>query len=156
MIGMILLVRKKAYNRRFKRVSWELFVRKMQLDAVSRLLYNKNKGIRYSDYIKEIGCNSVVIYGASDVGRLFYDVISEEGITVKFFIDRALGGERVNGIPVIAPTNVVVDDTDVIVVTPTSYFDEIKGELRNQNIKNPILSLEDVIYNIPHNLCDDC
>lgn len=124
----------KRENNKF----WEFFY------ILEQWLSNKENGVCISDYIMQKGCHNVAIYGMSVLGNLLYTELKNSSqISVDYAIDR-------NAEEMYFEVNVIgVDedypDTDVIIVTAISEFENIKKFILKKK-KIDIISLEDVIY----------
>lgn len=107
------------------------------------ILKQQQKSI--AEYFRAKDYKSVGIYGMKEIGeRLLYE-LEESGITVKCIIDQDNSLIQ-HHISVISP-NDKIPDVDVVVVTASYYFDEIKERL-NGKVSGDIISIEDVIYGI--------
>lgn len=105
----------------------------------------KQEGKSLTDFFTRNEYKTVAIYGMKELGERLYDELKDSEIEVRYVIDK-------NKDSVYADVDVVTpDDTleavDVIVVTAIHYFDEIEEAL-SVKVDCPIVSLEDVIYEI--------
>ncbi|SHI41791.1 Glycosyltransferase sugar-binding region containing DXD motif-containing protein [Clostridium cavendishii DSM 21758] len=86
---------------------------------------------------------NIAIYGNGYLGRLFKKQAYKENIDIKLIIDGAFNGDNYDGIRVIKPQNITTEKIDLIVVTPTYHFEEIKAKL-NKLTNAKIISLEEI------------
>lgn len=112
---------------------------------------NKNEGKTLDSYFKEQNYNTIAIYGMGTLGELFLEEIKKSDIKIACFIDKNsedmfYGGDdiEVTGLEGIRSR----EDVDAIVVTPIADFDEIVDELQEAGVSCPVVSLEDVIYDV--------
>lgn len=94
------------------------------------------------------GFQKIVIYGVRCFGELFYNQIRKSGIEVVCFADRDYANypDGIDGITVSSLKGLNTIDFDVIVVTPTFYFNDILTDLIKNKINlNKILSLNMVL-----------
>ena len=71
--------------------------------------------------------------------------LEKTNIQVAYAIDRNLDGVYAN-ISIVSPEG-ILEEVDAIVVTAIASFDEIAEELYKK-IKYPVISLEDILYEI--------
>jgi len=94
------------------------------------------------------GFQKIVIYGIRGFGELFFRQIRQSTIEIVCFVDRdhANYSEGIDGIAVCSIAELRKKDFDVIVVTPTFYFNDILTDLTNNKIDlNKIISLNMVV-----------
>lgn len=103
----------------------------------------ENKSIE--EYCLKKGYREIAIYGMSYVGEALLNELSGSAIKIKYGIDRNAGG-IFEDIPVITPDD-QLSEVDAIIVTPITFFDEIE-ELLSQKTDCPIISIEDILYEI--------
>ena len=105
----------------------------------------KQEGKNLADYFEEQGYKSIAIYGMSYAGERLLEELKGSDIRVKYGIDKNAGN-------IFLDVNMVTMEdelkpVDAIVVTPIFFFDDIEEEL-SQKIDCPIISLEDVLYEV--------
>lgn len=101
-------------------------------------LKQNNKSI--TDYLKDNNYNNVAVYGVSYIGIALISELENSDVEVAYGIDtREIDIE----IPVYKPEN-ELPDTDIVIVTPVTYYEEIKGKISGR-IDCPIVSLIDVL-----------
>ncbi|MCD6346287.1 MAG: hypothetical protein J7L96_02580 [Bacteroidales bacterium] len=94
------------------------------------------------------GFQKIVIYGVRGFGELFYNQIRKSTIEIVCFADRDYANypAGIDGIAVRSLTGLQTTDFDVVVVTPTFYFNDILTDLTNNKIDlNKIVSLNMVV-----------
>ena len=118
----------EAFNKRFWFYIW---------------LSLKNKNISIESYFLKRGFRSVAIYGMGYAGEILYEELSNAKVYVKYVVDRS-NFVNLNGI-IVHSLNDELENVDVIIVTVTSSFDEIKIFL-TKKLLCPIVSLEEVLF----------
>lgn len=105
----------------------------------------KQKGKNVADYLEEKGYKKVAVYGMSYVGETLLAELENTDVEVAYGIDRSMSGAAVN-LMVVSPDN-DLDEVDAIVVTAITFFEEIKEGLEKK-VKCPIISIEDILYEL--------
>ena len=105
----------------------------------------KQEDKNLSEYFEKNGYKDIAIYGMSYAGETLIDELAKSDITVKYAIDK-------NADAIYADVDVITPDDDLeqvdaIVVTAITFFDEIE-EMLEEKIDCPIISLEDILYEI--------
>lgn len=103
----------------------------------------ENKSI--AEYLESKGYKEIAIYGMNYVGETLLNELANSDVKVKYGIDKN-AGTIYSFINVVTPDDNLAE-VDAIVVTPITFYDEIK-ELLSSMIECPILSIEDILYNI--------
>ena len=96
-------------------------------------------------YFVSNGYKKIAIYGMKELGERLYDELRDSEVEVKYIIDKNADAIYAD-IDVLTPED-ELEEVDAIVVTAIHYFDEIE-ELLEQKVDCPILSLEDIVYEI--------
>lgn len=96
-------------------------------------------------YFETRGYKTIAVYGLSYIGERLIDELEELGLEVKYGIDKK-ANKFYSDIEVYAPED-QLPMVDVIIVSAIYYFDEIK-ELLEGKVNCPIVSLEDILYDI--------
>lgn len=97
------------------------------------------------EYFEKNGYKTVAIYGMKELGERLYDELKDSGITVKYIIDRK--ADTINtDIDIVKPDD-DLEPVDVIVVTACYFFDTIDRKL-GASVDYPVVSLEDIIYEV--------
>lgn len=94
----------------------------------------------FNDYTFQ---SRIVIYGAGNIGRIFYHKVKEK-TEVVCFVDKEKAGQEVDGIKVVTLDEIECSDVTII-VTPTYDFDNICRSIVGKNSAAIIVSLEDII-----------
>lgn len=105
----------------------------------------KQEGKSLADYLEEKGYKSVAIYGLSYAGERLLDELRDNGIEVKYAVDKRAD-------PVYFDTEICrpeedLEEVDAMIVTAITFYDEIKTTLE-EKLQCPILSLEDIIQEL--------
>lgn len=105
----------------------------------------KQEGKNISEYFEKHGYKKIAIYGMSYAGENLIDELKGTGIEVAYAIDR-------NADTLYADVDIVsvegeLAPVDAVVVTAITFFDEIEEKLA-EKVNCPILSLEDVLYEV--------
>lgn len=105
----------------------------------------KQEGKNLSDYFKRKGYQNIAIYGMGYIGQTLVKELKGTDIIVKYAIDKK-ANELCSDLPVITPDS-VFPEVDVMVVTPVTFFNEIKKNLSGRG-QCPIVSIKDLLYEI--------
>jgi hypothetical protein len=105
----------------------------------------KQEGKNLSTYFESNGYKNIAIYGMSFAGETLIEELKNTDIKVAYGIDK-------NADSIYADVDVVsadddLMDVDAIVVTAITFFDEIE-EMLSEKVDCPIISLEDVLYEV--------
>lgn len=105
----------------------------------------KQDGKNLSEYFKKNSYQKIAVYGMGYVGETLVNELKTGGIEVAYGIDK-------NASSIYADIEVLtmedeLAEVDAIVVTAITFFGEIEGELC-EKVKCPIISLEDIIYEV--------
>lgn len=105
----------------------------------------KQDGKNLSSYFEKKEYKRLAIYGMSYAGDTLMDELKDSGIIVAYGIDQ-------NADSIYADVDVVtieddLEEVDAVVVTAITFFDEIREKL-SEKMDCPIISLEDVLYDI--------
>ena len=110
----------------------------------------KQEGKNLSSYFERKGYKRIAIYGMSYAGCTLYDELLSSDVEIAYLMDqnvsKALGLGKGFGAKFVS-MNDSLEEVDVIVVTPITFFEEIAEDLRHK-INCPIVSLEDVINEV--------
>lgn len=105
----------------------------------------KQEGKDISKYFEENNFKRIAIYGMSYVGERLIEELEESNIKVAYGIDREAKSLCMD------TELVTLDDdlkeVDAVVVTAITYFEEIAEKLEKK-LECPIISLEDILYEI--------
>lgn len=105
-----------------------------------------HRNIPITAYLREKGLSKVAIYGCGDIGKLLYQDLLNNEITVAYGIDK--NTEIQYPVHVIPPEK-IDDSVDAIIVTAIAYFYDIEKNLKHYT-NVPIISLEDIVYELTY------
>lgn len=107
----------------------------------------KQEGKHIKEYFEKNQYKSIAIYGLSYVGERLLDELKGCGLEVKYGIDKKIDSDSIcMNVDVYSPEN-ELPEVDIIVVTAVYFFDEIRDKL-SEKVDCPIVSLEDILYEI--------
>ena len=140
--GSIVAKKKNVEEEKWKQMSNKHLTLMLLLN---QWLITKQDGKSILDYFHRNGIKSIAIYGMSYVGERVYDELKDTDVTVKYAIDK-------NAENIYADVDIILPDEDMeyvdaIIVTPVLFFDEIE-EMLSSKMTCPIISLEDILYQI--------
>lgn len=103
----------------------------------------KQEGKNLAEFFEKNDYHRIAVYGMSYAGETLIEELKDTGITVAYGIDR-------NADTIYADVDIFsvedhLDTVDAVVVTAVTFFDEIEQKL-SEKIDCPIISLEDVLY----------
>ena len=102
-------------------------------------------GKKLSDYFEREGYHEIAIYGMHFAGETLVEELSGSNVHIKYGIDQ--NAERMYADFDLVTPDGEMEEVDVVVVTPITYFDEIQTLLK-EKIDCPIISLEDILYQV--------
>lgn len=103
----------------------------------------KEEGIKVEQYFLDHKFNKIAIYGIAKLANHLVKELETSNIQIIYGIDR--NSDMIYGkFPVIS-VEAILPDADVIVVTPTTEYEDIKKDLQKR-IECPIVSLEEIIF----------
>lgn len=105
----------------------------------------KQEGKNLADYMERNGYKTIAIYGMSYAGERLLEELKGSDVTVKYGIDKKADG-ICSDIKIVRPDE-DLEDVDAVVVTSIFFMDEIEEAL-SVKMTCPILSLEDVLYEV--------
>lgn len=105
----------------------------------------KQEGKSLAVYFETNGFKKIAIYGMSYAGETLVDELKNTGLTVAYGIDKR--ADSLYADLEIVTMEDDLGDVDAIVVTAITFFDEIEEQLL-EKIDCPILSLEDILYEV--------
>lgn len=116
---------------------------KSYYNMLNQWLILKQEGKSLVKYFTDNDYKSVAIYGMGEMGNRLYDELKGSGVSVKYAIDKEAGTTYAE--VEVKELDEELEPVDVVVVTATFAFDEIKEKL-NEKIDFPVVSLDDVVY----------
>lgn len=105
----------------------------------------KQEGKNLISYFEKAGYKKIAVYGMSHVGKVLLDELRGSRIEVAYGIDKNTSGIFEN--MEIRNPDGPLEDVDAVVVTPIYFMNEIEETL-SKKINCPIISLEDILYEI--------
>jgi len=105
----------------------------------------KQEGKNLSAYFEKNGYKKIAVYGMSYVGETLIDELRTSDIEIAYGIDKN-ASLIYTDIDIVSADN-SLDEVDAVVVTAITFFNEIEEKL-SQKLDCPILSLEDILYEI--------
>lgn len=115
------------------------------MHLMNQWLKIKQEGKKVEDYFHNNKIGTIAIYGMSYAGERLYEELKNTDIKIRYAIDRNCEGIYMD-IDILSPDE-EFPEVDAIVVTPVSFFHEIKDMLRKK-IDCRIISLEEVVYKL--------
>lgn len=103
----------------------------------------ENKSI--AEYLESKGYKEIAIYGMNYVGETLLNELANSDVKVKYGIDK--NADTIYSFINVVTPNDQLAEVDAIIVTPITFYDEIE-ELLSSLTECPILSIEDILYNI--------
>lgn len=115
-------------------------------NMLNQWLVLKQEGKSLEQYFVKNGYKTVAIYGMGEMGNRLYDELkNSDKVEVKYAIDKNAASTYSELEVLESEDN--LPEVDVVVVTATFAFDKIEEEL-NEKINYPIVSLDDVVYEV--------
>lgn len=118
---------------------------KQYYHVLNKWMQLNQKGISLEKYFLEHDYHTAAIYGMGEVGNLLWTELKNSDVKVEYGIDK--GANACDGDLMIVDIDDNLQPVDVVVVTAMFVFDEIAEKLE-EKLDCPILSLEDVVYEI--------
>lgn len=138
------VVRKKVSESEKKQKAYadkhlELFLLMNQWVRVKQ----ENRSI--ADYLQKKGFSTIAIYGMSYAGETLFNELEDSMIKVKYGIDK-MADSVYSDIDIVSPES-ELEEVDAIIVTAITFFESIEKMLM-EKVHCPILSLEDILYEV--------
>ena len=105
----------------------------------------KQEGKNLADYFETNDYKKIAIYGMSYAGETLVDEFKDTEIKVAYGIDKK--ADSLYSDVGICSIEDNLEEVDAVVVTAITFFDEIEENL-SEKLDCPILSLEDILYEI--------
>lgn len=105
----------------------------------------KQEGKNLSAYFEKNQYKRIAVYGMSYAGETLIDELKGTGITVAYGIDKK--ADAIYADVDILSMEDTLENVDAVVVTAITFFDEIEEKL-SQKLDCPIISLEDILYEV--------
>ena len=111
---------------------------------LNQWLYLRQRGKGLKLFFQDNLIESVAIYGMGILGERLFDELKEDGITVKYGIDRIASSKNIPDLKIYSSEEETFQKIDVIVVTPVQDYWAITNVLEMKTVA-AIVSLKDVI-----------
>ncbi len=105
---------------------------------------NDNNSEAIINYVKKRNCKRVLIYGAAELGQAIAKILTKSGVSLAY-IDQYICEESKCGLPIYKISDIVSNNSDMIIVTPIHVFEDIKNNLIRSGYKGDIVSIEEII-----------
>ncbi len=105
----------------------------------------KQEGKHISEYFRKYGYKRIAVYGMSYAGDTFVEELKNSDIEIVYGIDKNVNN-LFSVIDIVSPED-DLETVDVIVVTAITFYEEVKEQL-SEKLDCPIISLEDILYEI--------
>ena len=105
----------------------------------------KQEGKSLSEYFERNGYRRIAVYGMSYAGETLVEELEGTGIEVSYGIDQRAESLYVN-LEVVTMEE-ELKEVDAVVVTAVTYYEEILERL-GERVSCPVLSLEDILYEV--------
>lgn len=115
------------------------------LKMFNQWLMIKQEGKSIAAYLEENNFKKIAVYGMSYAGERLLDDLKGTGIEVAYAIDQ--NAERMFADVDVVTTDDVLKPVDAVIVTAIYFFDEIEEKLSDL-VDCPVVSLEDIIYEL--------
>lgn len=120
----------------------------LQLKLADYSVDRKKERIAMGEYFKNNDINKIAIYGQGEVYRYIKKELLDCGVDIKCVIETLKNEKSINedGIPIFCVDDVdLYKDVEAIVITTSYVMDEIKICLEQRNVKNRIISIDDIL-----------
>lgn len=104
----------------------------------------KQEGKNLSSYFEKHGYKKIAIYGMSYAGETLVNELKDSETEAAYGIDR---NDGIYSYVDVFTVDQPLPDVDAVVVTAITFFDEIE-EMLKEKISCPIISLEDILYEV--------
>ena len=113
--------------------------------TMNRWIQVKQEGKSLADYLKERNYRRIAVYGMSFMGERLLEELKGSEISIAYGIDQNAQGVYAD-IETLSPKE-ELREVDAVIVTSVYFIDEITRDLSGK-ISCPILSLEDILYEL--------
>lgn len=105
----------------------------------------KQEGKNLISYFEKTGYRKIAVYGMGHVGKALLDEIKGSRVEIAYGIDKS-AADIFENIEICNPDG-SLEEVDAVVVTPVYFMNEIEETLSTK-INCPIISLEDILYQV--------
>ena len=137
---------KKIQKKKLQAVKWNIERFQDHYWLLNHWLELKNEGKSVASYFEDMVYKHIAVYGMAELGNRLMEDLEKSSIQIDYGIDRDISCS-ISRIDEVYYPDDELPETDAIIVTPYSMFDEIK-ELLERKVKCPIISLEEVIWSV--------
>ena len=120
-----------------------------KIKTIIKWLENEVKGKGWEEYLKTYGYKKVAVYGAGDLGKYLIWALNGSNIEISCVIDRRASeielfeNHTVHTLESFIEKNI---DTDAIIVTAISAYEEVLEYVTGLRPELPVLFLRDMVY----------
>lgn len=139
-VGFILL---NSYSSRDKKLITEYNNKHLKLYIITiQWFQNYLKGKRIKDFLEERGYSKIAIYGISYIGETLIYELEDSKIEISYLVDN--NRSYLSGKYKVYTSDSELETVDAIIVTPITYYEQIKEQLSSR-VSFPIISFEDIV-----------
>lgn len=117
-----------------------------QYHLLNHWLEIKNEGKSAADYFEFMGYHHIAIYGMAELANRLSEDLAESSVFIDYGIDRDVCCTMARIDKIYYPEE-ELPETDVVIVTPYQFFEDIRKKLE-ERLDCPVISIEDVIWSI--------
>ncbi len=112
---------------------------------LSQWLLLRAEGKKIAEYLKFKGYHTVAVYGINYIGEILLKELIASSIQVAYAVDKR--AEYIDTEVDVLKPDAELPEVDVVIVTTSMYFEEIKLSMR-EKVQCPIISLEEILYEL--------
>ncbi len=105
----------------------------------------KQEGKNLASYFEQEGYKKIAIYGMHYAGETLAEELQGSNVEIKYGIDK--NADKIYADFLIVTPDSELEEVDAVVVTSITFFEEIEEAL-SVKVDCPILSLEDILYQV--------
>lgn len=124
-------------------------------DMLTKWMASEREGTQIVTYLKDKEIQNVAIYGHGKIGILLYQTLKEQGMPVKFFLDKMTSKKflGIDGVACIPLQDMKEIPVDAIIITPCWDTKQIVSDIEDVLKRCPfdvkyILPLNELLYDI--------
>lgn len=118
---------------------------KSYYNILNQWIVLQHEGKKIEQFFINNGYSKIAIYGMGEIGNRLFEELKDSSIEVKYAIDK--NADNTYSQIEVYTLDDDLEEVDAIIVTTAFAFVEIKNSLE-QKVNYPIISLEDVVYEI--------
>lgn len=96
--------------------------------------FDYRNNAKLSDFFERNHYQTIAIYGLAEIGDLLYERLKNEGVEVKYFIDKK-ADVLTASVPVYLP-ECELPNVDIVVVTAIHNYEEVRNVLNKKGLKS--------------------